>query len=152
MKITATIETIDATRWQRAIDRALDSANEWGADEYARQVAANIAAGNAPDGSKQTPNPDATAKAKRKRWGHSTPLVDTGHLSTATNWVKRKEGKAWIVEVPTAREKAWEAAEKHGYKVDGAPKGFKEAHGARQRAELLKAERIVKANLIKRSI
>lgn len=152
MRVTGTIELIDGKRYKRAIEAAYERAASWAVDYLAKAYTDLIKDGRAFDGSRQKQNAPATRLQKQRRRGHSIPLVDSGRLSTPSAWRKTKKRKEHGLAPPADRERILSYLEDMGYKVDGLPPGFMKDYKNRLEAELLEAERIIQASLIKRRI
>lgn len=136
MKASFSIKLVDGRSYVQALKEAALKANKAAADDFVRLVTDNIRSGRAPDGSGQKSNDPKTARAKRRKLGHATPLVNDRVLSNPGLWRVSVTGGTVVVSPPAERTDTLYHLARHGYKTSGIPGEFNAIHKARLAHEL----------------
>ncbi len=94
-----------------AVERALLDAAVFAPQLQERRIHAKLT----PDGRPQQPNSPATVARK----GHSTPLLDKGHLPTPARYIRRKVAHGYVVDLPPSRQAIARHLRAKGYRLWG---------------------------------
>lgn len=148
MTLQVTVQTFDVGRWERELERTMDSLlGDTAPKKLRAMISEGIRLGRAFDGTMQNKNLPATQRAKAKKFGHTTPLYATGRLSQKEAWRIIRISNGFQLVPPEDRIRILEFLDDQDYKVGGIPPRFEKWFAARLEAELLELERRIQRTL-----
>ena len=140
-----TISYVPRGVWEREMFKAWKFAAERAAKRFVSMRNRMLEVGLAPDGNAQ---PVQNKKSTKRQKGHGRALYNTGELSRDSNYtMARWKGNTLQVRFPDNRLVVISPLSKLGYRLDGAPRAFKDVFDSELRHHVRLAERRIQSQV-----